>query len=239
LAANLRAAPTTDKVELVTSKVKAEIQIPYDVLEDNIERGGLENTIMEQITERASLDLEELVILGDEDLVLTDPYLGLYDGLLVQSTSHVVDYTDEMPEITKDVFKAGYKAMPNKYLRNRTLMRYYTSPDVETEYADYLANRQTALGDTRITSNFIGALNPYGVPIQTCALMPDDSYIFTYPKNIIFGIQRDIMIESDRDIRSEMLIIVLTMRCCLKFEEEDAVVKCIGLNPNGATTTSA
>lgn len=237
LPSSSRVAPTTEKVELVTSKVKAECQLPYDVLEDAIERGGLENTLMEMITERASLDLEELIILGDTDSA--DTYLALYDGLLVQATSHVVDYTDEMPQITKEVFKAGYKAMPNKYLRNRSLMRYYTSPDVETEYADYLANRSTILGDTRVSSNFVGALAPYGVPIQTCALMPDDSYIFTYPKNVIFGVQRDMMIETDRDIRSEMIVIVLTMRCCLKFEEEDAVVKCIGLNPNDLTTTTA
>lgn len=34
----LRSAPTTDKIELVTKEVMAEVHIPYDVLEDNIER---------------------------------------------------------------------------------------------------------------------------------------------------------------------------------------------------------
>ena len=63
LAAADRSKPTTSKVTLDTSEVIAEVHVPYDVLEDNIERGNLEDTIMFQIAERTALDLEELLIL--------------------------------------------------------------------------------------------------------------------------------------------------------------------------------
>lgn len=237
LAASDRSAATTEKVELTTKRVIAEIHVPYDVIEDNIEKGRLEDTMMALIAERASLDLEELAILGDTSS--GDTFLALVDGVLVQATSHVVDYTASTPStIDRSLFKAGIKAMPNKYMRNRAAMRFYTSPDVETEYADNLAGRETPLGDTRISTNYGNMLAPFGVPIKGAALMPDSKYLFTYPKNIIVGVQRDIMVESNRDIRSQVLIIVLSMRLDIKFEEEDAAVKCIGLNPNSLTTTT-
>lgn len=234
LAAASRAKPTTDKVTLTTKEVIAEIHIPYDVLEDNIERGNLEDTIMSLLTERAALDLEELIITGDT--ASSDTYLAVLSGILKQATSNIVDYTSAPAAISKIIFKDGLKAMPNKYLRNRAAMNFYVSPDTETEYADSLANRQTPFGDQKITGwtpNYA-----YGVQVKPAALMPNDKYIFTYPKNIIFGVQRQIMIETDRDIRSRVLIVVLTMRIDLVYEEEEAVVKCIGLAPNLTTTTT-
>lgn len=234
LAANKRSKPTTDQVTLTTKEIIAEVHIPYDVLEDNIERGSLESTIMSMISEQASLDLEELIIMGGTDA--GDPYLELADGVLEQSTSHVVDYTAAPVAISRGVFKAGIKAMPNPYLRNKAAMRFYVSPHTEIEYADSLAGRETPFGDSKVTGwtpNYA-----YGVPVKSAALMPNDKYIFTFPKNLILGVQRQIMIETDRDIRTRVLIVVLTMRVDIKFEEEDAVVKCIGLNPDDATTTT-
>jgi len=234
LVANDRSKPTTDQVTLTTKEVIAEVHIPYDVLEDNIERGTLEDTIMTLITERASLDLEELLISGNTSSA--DTYLALINGILIQTASHLVDYKSSPADITKAVFKAGIKAMPNKYMRNRAAMAFYVSPDVETEYADSLADRETMLGDdkvTKLTPNYA-----YGVPVRACALMPNDKYIFTYPKNMIMGIQRQIMIETDRDIRARVLIVVLTMRLDFVYEEEDASVKCMGLNPNSDFTTT-
>lgn len=234
LAPASRSKPVTDKVTLDTKEVIAEIHIPYDVLEDNIERGRLEDTIMELIASRASLDLEELIIQGDTGS--GDEYLALVDGVLVQASGHVVDYLAVRPAISRAVFKAGIKAMPNKYLRNRSAMRFYVSPDVETEWVDSLASRQTPMGDSKIAG---WAPQPaYGIPVTPAALMPNDSYILTIPQNIIMGVQRQVMIETDRDIRSRVLVVVLTMRLDVKFEEDDAVVKCVGLAPNGTTTTT-
>lgn len=236
LAAADRSAATTDQVTLTTKPVIAEILIPYDVLEDNIERGGLEDSLMEMITARAALDIEEMLLLGDT--LSGDAFLALQDGILKLAQSHVVDFSGTSDNITKLIFKAGLRTMPQKYLRNKAAMRFYTSTAVEIDYADYLADRTTTLGDTRIESNYQGALHPFGVPIDPLALMPDAQYIFTYPKNIILGIQRDIMVETDRDIRAQGIIIVVSMRLAIQFEEEDAVVKAIGLSPEAITTTT-
>jgi HK97 family phage major capsid protein len=65
LAAANRSKPTFEKVTLDTKEVIAQVNIPYDVLEDNIERDNFSDTIVAMIAERAALDLEELIILGD------------------------------------------------------------------------------------------------------------------------------------------------------------------------------
>jgi hypothetical protein len=234
LAANLRSKPTTDKVSLATKEIIAEVHIPYDVLEDNIERGSLEDTIMALIAERASLDLEELLLQGDTGNV-GDDYLAMYDGMLVQAVSHRVDCSG-ITAVNKTLFKAGLKAMPNKYLRNRSAMRFYTSPHAEIDFADSLANRETPFGDAKITGwtpNYA-----FGVPVRPAALMPNENFLFTYPQNMIMGVQRKIMIETDRDIRARVLIVVLTLRIDVKYEEEDAVVKGEGVNVGAVSSTT-
>ena len=73
-----RAKPTTEQIELQTKEQIAEVRIPYDVMEDNIERAttaqnelpntgpaGLRQTIIDLIAERAALDMEELGLLGN------------------------------------------------------------------------------------------------------------------------------------------------------------------------------
>ena len=127
--------------------------------------------------------------------------------------------------------------MPTKYLRNRALMSHFVSHHVEMEYRDTLVDRETALGDGKIvgfTPTFA-----YGTPVVPAALMPDNKLLLTYPKNIIWGIQRQIMIESDRDIRARVLIVVLTMRCDVKIEMDDACIVVEGFTDSGLTTTTS
>lgn len=55
--------------------------------------------------------------------------------------------------------------------------------------------------------------------------MPAATGLFTFPQNILFGIQRDIQVETDKDIRSRELVFVLTARIDVLWDDEDAVVK--------------
>ncbi|NOQ30237.1 MAG: hypothetical protein GQ570_03845 [Helicobacteraceae bacterium] len=238
--ATARAKPTTSQVLLSTNEVLAEIRIPYDVIEDNIERGninaaganssaqpiqgGLKDTIISMIAERAALDLEELAINGDTAVVGSDPYLGMVDGFLTQSTSNVVAAGGPA---TRTMFKNGLKTMPDQYLRNRSAMRHYVSHDNEIEYRDTLAQRETAGGDGLIQG--YAPVYAFGVPVEPVALMPEAQGIFTFPQNMIFGIQRQISIEVDKIITERVFVIVLTARIDFKVEEEEAIVKYNGI----------
>lgn len=240
LTADQRSKPTTSQIELDTKEQIAEVRIPYDVMEDNIERamaanneasntgpGGLRQTIIDLIAERSALDLEELAILADTDY--TNPgdaddeaYLSQLDGWLKRGSTdgNVADAGNAT--ISKSVFKQGLKTMPSQYLRNRSALQHYVSVNNETEYRDTLADRGTALGD-QMTQGQSPAY-AYGSPVRGVAMMPEDRGVYTDPLNLIFGIQRQMSMEFDKNITERVYIIVVTCRIDFQIEEPEALV---------------
>jgi len=219
LNADQRVRPAFGQVNLETEEIIAEVHIPYDALEDSIERGNLENTIMQMLTGRVSLDLEELLINGDTSSA--DSYLALHDGALALA-GHTVDGS-ALTAIDKDAFKQALQEMPTQYLRNLAAMNFLMSWHNVIEYRDTLAGRSTGRGDDFYLNR--PTVTAFGVPIVPAALMPNNEILFTYPQNLIFGIQRDIMIETDKDIRERTLIVVLIMRIAIQCEEANSIVK--------------
>lgn len=217
-----RAKPVTDKIMLTTSKIMAEVHLTYESLEDNIEQGNLEQVIMEEMAKQSAIDLEELFLLGDTSS--SDPYLALMDGVLKRASVHMLAAN---ANISKDVFLSAVKAMPPKYLRVRPDFRFYLSHNKEADYINTLANRVGERADARVE----GYSNAYafGVPAVPASMMPEDKCLFTHPQNLIWGVHRDIMIETDKDIRSQTYIIVLTMRAGITIETTDAIVQVTGI----------
>lgn len=218
-----RARVDLGSVTLQTTEIMAEVHIPDEVLEDNIERGDMAATILALMAERAALDLEELVIQGDSGS--GDAYLALFDGALALSTANVVDAGGS--PVSVSVFNDMKKAMPTRYRRNLQQLRFWNSMDVESDYRVQVASRGTDLGDAILTGS--APLPVLGVPMKGVALMPNTQGLLVNPQNIIWGIQRNVRIERDRDIRARSWIIVLTVRVALEIEEVDAVVKLINL----------
>jgi len=233
-----RSKPVTEQITLTSQEVIAEVRLPYEIIEDNIERGniglqedvggtsaggGLVDTIMTLIAERAALDLEELALLGDT--ASADPFLKLTDGYLKSLTSNVVDASGA--QISRTILKNGMKTLPVQYRRNRATLAHYLSTENEIEYRDTIANRETSLGDAQLqsTAPIFGA----GAPVLGVGLMPGAQGFLVNPLNLIFGIQRQIHVETDRDIRAREFIIVLTARVDFQIEEELAGVKYINL----------
>lgn len=218
-----RAKTDLGQVTLTTVEVIAEVHIPDEVLEDNIERGDLQNTILALIAERAALDLEELIIQGDT--ASGDAYIALLDGVLKLSISNVVDAGGDPVGLA--VFNNMKKAMPTRFRRNLGALRWYNSMDVESDYRVQVAQRGTSLGDAVLTGTT--PLPVLGTPMRGVALLPNANGLLLNPQNVIWGIQRNVRIERDRDIRARSWIIVLTMRVALQIEEVDAVVKLVNL----------
>jgi hypothetical protein len=236
LSAADRAKPDLGQIKLNTSEVIATIYLPYDVIEDNIERGniagslqqgagGLHQTIVDMIAERAAVDLEELGLLGDK--TSGDGYLAMQDGFLKLSNANVVAAGGVAYD--KTVIKNAVKAMPAKYLRNRATMQHFVSVNNETEMRDVYGSRIGALGDAQVQGNL--PLYVYGSKVSGVPLMPGEQSLYTDPLNLIFGIQRNIQIEYTKDIEARVFIIVLTARVAFQIEETNAVVKTTGLLP--------
>ena len=234
LASASRSKPDLGLITMTTKEIIAEVWIPYDVLEDNIEKANLETTIMTMIGRRAALDLEELIILGDTSSA--DTYLALMDGLIQLTPGGNIYNAPGVTDVTSMIFKKALQKMPTKYLRNRSLMKFFTSHHVEMELRDSQAQRLTTLGDEKLVQ--FTPMFAYGVPVTPCALMPNTKMWLSYPENLIFGIQRQISIEADRDIRRRVLIIVLTLRCALALEVPDACVLVQEFKDTGILTTT-
>lgn len=225
-----RAKPDLGNILLNSKEVIAEIHIPYDVFEDNIEggninasmgasAGGLQDTIMLLVGQRVALDLEELGLMGDTSS--GDAFLALCDGFLKRATAHIVNAGGAT--VSKEVFKAAVKAMPAKYLRVRSDNSFFISTVNETEYRDTIANRVTGLGDSALVS--ANSLSVFGSSVNAAPLMPNSKGIYTNPKNLVFGIQRKVNIEYDKDIRARKFIVVVTARVDFQIEETDAMVQ--------------
>ena len=228
LAAAKRAKPDFGQVNLSTTEFIAEIHLHDDLLEDNIERDQMADTIMTLLAERVALDLEALLLLADTDMAaLSDPdgYYRSMDGLLKLADANVVD-ADGAP-VSINIFNDMKKAMPTRFRRNLSTLRYLTAMDVESDYRVQVASRGTSLGDATLTG--AAPLPVLGTPLQGVALMPQANGLLIDPKNVIFGLQRNVRIERERDIRARSWIVVLTMRIGFAIEEKEAIVKLVDL----------
>jgi HK97 family phage major capsid protein len=232
LAAGDRAKPNLGKVELDAQLFKAEVRLNNEVLEDSIERAELRQTIMQILGDAIARDMEEVSIQGDT--ASADPFLAKFDGLLKQITSNVVDAADT--KLSKVHFRDMLRALPSEFLRNKSEMRFLTSVDAEIDYRDTLADRVGPVGDRFLEQD--AAVQYSGVPVVDLQLMPENigtgshctNVVFTDPKNINFGVWRQIRIETDKLVSEGVLIIVATLRFDMKLAEETATVKTINVN---------
>ena len=219
-----RSKVTTRQISLSSKEVMAEVHIPYEVLEDNIERGNFETHVLRLMAERSAQDLEEWMITADT--ASGDAYLALQDGLLKSATSNVVDNLNA--GLTPDTFRDAQLAMPQRYLRNLSAMRNFVTVQDAIRYRSNVAARATGYGDSALQGS--GELVAYGVPVQSTPFMTANTALFTFPQNIVFGIHRDILVETEKNIRSREIVIVMSTRVDVVYEDEEAVVKVTNIN---------
>ncbi|MEG1121277.1 MAG: phage major capsid protein [Citrobacter sp.] len=224
-----RTAPITSQIQMDTKEVIAEVRIPYEVLEDNIEGDKLEEHILRLIAAQVSLDLEELLLFGDT--ANADPYLALFDGFLKRSSLHIVDNANS--GANDALITNALLSMPQKYLRNLPQMRGYMSIANRIKFQQSRIVRQTAMGDQSVTNAPDVPLYSGGLQIRPVNTLAVDNLgkrgLVTDPRNLIFGIQRQVSIETDKDIRSREHIIVLTARVASQIEDNNAVVQLINI----------
>ncbi len=116
------AAPAFSKVNLSSVEVVTPFEITFEALEDSIEQGDLENTIVEAMSRQTATDLEELAILGDTDSL--DTFLKGQDGWRkLADGGQIVDL--EGATLDKAALGLMYKALPDKYKRNHGDLRFY------------------------------------------------------------------------------------------------------------------
>ena len=231
-----RFKPVTSQIELNTIEIISEARIRYEVLEDNIERGRFEQTLLRHMGAAWSRDLEKIILLSDTagSAAAGEEVLDVFDGVLKLVTSKTVDALNN--EADPIVFKAAIDAMGRKYMNDRSSLRFYTPFDIANDIRLKRSNRATGLGDTNITG--AGDLPIFGVPLKDIAYMPQGTALLCNPKNIILGFQRNVRVETDVDITTREHIFVTTARIALNLFDEKAFVKINNINSMAIPTLS-
>lgn len=176
---------STDRVTLTPVEVMTPFEISDTFKEHVIEGQSVEETVIRLMATRAANDYEELMINGDAlgpaalegdvipdgsaSLYIKDSFLALFNGWLRQADAgHLVDWANE--KVNAQLFSKCLNAMPRKFKRQRQLLRYFASHELDQNYREKMAQRATAVGDTALNSN--AAMSPFGVPIAPVALLP-------------------------------------------------------------------
>lgn len=225
LASADRFSPSFEQVQLTVKEYLAEIHLTDDVMENNLEQDNIENVVMDLAAKRLANDLEVVLISSDSSNGSLSPVLQLQNGVLKRVTTNVVDAANA--SINLDVFADLQTSVPTRYMNNLSSMKYYLHHHKELAWRQGLASRGTALGDSTIQSG--GAVPALGVNLQKVAQMPSSQILFTDPKNIIMGVQRNMRLETERYPRSRMTAFIFTLKIGFQLEDEEATAKAINL----------
>jgi HK97 family phage major capsid protein len=231
LAVGDRSKPFLDKVTLSSKEFIAEARIPYGVVEDNIQNGTFNDYAMRLLAKAISRDMEDVIINGDTSS--SDVLYAKMDGLLKKATSLVV--AGGGIRLAKSLMKQAVQTLPSRFLRSQKNLAFITSKNAVIDYIDSLANRATPLGDSKLVDAAAAEYMSY--PVVPIPLFPENlgggtnqtNMLFLDPKNIHVGIQRDIRVETDRDISAREFIIVATVRFDVMYQHEPALVKVTGI----------
>jgi len=231
LPAGDRVKPDLNEVELDVKLLKGEIQIPDEVLEDQIEREQMRETVMELAAKATRRDVEDLIINGD--ITSADPYLALFDGLLAQATTNAVGFGTV--RLSKAGFRLLDRLMPSEFMQDDSSMVYYTSKNAVIDYRDTLMDRATNMGDINIETKPKTYYS--GKEVVSVPLFPENlgggtnetNVLLLDPKNVCVGFHRNIRLETDRDISAGRLKLVVTLRMDAKYTFEGAVAKLTGV----------
>lgn len=172
----LRRGVSTSKVTLEHEEIMVPFEIGDIVKEENIEGDDVEEHIIKMMATRMANNMEELhwdgntlgpaslesdlIEGGSSTLYVKDTYLALYNGWLERAVAgHVVDAANAV--ITPTIMSKALNAMPNKFRKNKNLLKFMLSWDHEQAYRESVSTRATQTGDNALAA--AGNIPAFGV----------------------------------------------------------------------------
>ncbi len=228
LAEAKRSRPDLGMDELNTHLFKAEVRLPYEVLEDNIERDGLKSTIFQKLPEACGRDMGQFALMSvvgsaDEDL-------AQFNGFMAQATTNTINVASAA--ISQDVWKNMLRDMSSEFKEDPEVLRFYCSTNTELLYRDLQAQKATESGQKFHDEN--RPMHYGGVKIVPLSMIAETGNLtqalLVHPKNMVVGIQRKIMIESAKEISEGVVVLVASVRFDAKYEYEPAVIRAYDIN---------
>lgn len=224
----LEEAKRSDGPQFHTNKLVAEemtgvFDLTDQALEDNIERGQLQNTLVDLAGRQVGIDLADLFLNGDKDTV--DDLLATTDGWLKLAANQLdADMFD--PADVESLFGSMIGVVDKTYLRDPSEWTIWTDWATADAYRDSLRGRNTALGDRAQVAN--DGLDFKGFTVKHDPSMPEGAAMLTPDNNRVWGVHRDVRIEQDRQPKLRRTDFVVSVRADCHFEDENAVVVATG-----------
>lgn len=241
LPAAARSTMTTGKSILNVYKLVGEVEWPYEVVEDNIERGNWDQLVVATIGEKVRANLEEIVIKGDT--TITIPAMGssaasikawkrarmlkTFNGINKKIVSRTLDAGGS--RLNKNVLKAALQTLPEEFISPG--LEFFTQRNAVIDLHDSLANRMTARGDRELDET--GDTSWQGYKVNQIPLWPKtlgaNSNMTTVamfdPNTAYVGFHRQITLEREKQIRGQKFVAVWSMRVGFQFAYEPATLK--------------
>lgn len=240
---------TFTRKELVAVEAILPADISFNFIEDNLEKDGGEDLVVREIARLVGNDTEDLGLHGDTSLAETITDVGV-DGL--DDTTGLTQADHDFLRINDGFFKkargasdsakyalnvaptdkADYKdvifpgmlgLLPEKYKRKVDDLAYFVSPTVEENYRASLQGRNTGLGDKALTQNF--AEQFMGIPVVKIPYLTDvRDMMLTNPKNLVYGIYRQIRVGRFVNERARQVEYTVTLRTDYEIVNDNLMV---------------
>jgi len=150
----------------------------------NIEGDDVEDHVIHLMAVQLANNLDELWIAGNNNGIVQleddvypdgsttqyvkDAYLSAFAGFLkLAELGHVVDAQNAA--LSAAIFNKALLAMPTKFRKNKTMIKYLLSPDHEQDYRETVSGRLTGLGDQALQAQT--NLTPFGVELMPVPLL--------------------------------------------------------------------
>lgn len=225
--------PTWTSMQLVASKLVLPWTVTEEFLEDNTEGQAAADTIATAMAIQVANDLEDLAVNGDETLVGDRLYQANNGFLKLQTLGNGPLVASNAP-FTTDVLDAMVRAMPTKYSRDMTKLRFYMAPNLRHDFVASIASRQGAMADQFLTG-LLGDPTFGGIPIRVVVSMPEGTIMLCDPKMLVFGVYREMKLRQTNDgmnaVRRDERYYMLSMRVDFMIENTEAVVVATGVEP--------
>lgn len=180
----VRRGVSTSKVTLEHHEIMVPFEIGDTLKEENIEGDSVENHIIKMMATQLANNIEELFWDGntagpavvESELLeggstsqyVKDSYLTMFNGWLkAAEAGNVIDAANA--SINKSLFSKAINAMPNKFKRDKRLLKFLTSTDHEQDYREGLSSRVDSAGTNALSAQ--GNLPAFGIEIFPVSLM--------------------------------------------------------------------
>jgi len=229
-------AITTSRRTLTTVETVWAEDVTDSFIEDNIERGNVEDHIAMNLAQAFGNDHNDLFWNGDDSD--SDAFIGISEGIIASAKADgsVDDYAASGDSTAQDLLENSLKDLDFDYRSNPDVAWFLPDKTVFTLLTE-LKDRATVLGDSFVTNAGGNSLpfattRYFGIPVLGD---PDlnrgsqDEGVVTPRFNLNWGVQRGIRLEAERNPRKRAVEFTLSARTHQNYAKSAAVVLIDGI----------